>query len=121
MKKISIGIVTLVIVIIIIGGIAIEMLTTTVSPQNIIISEANVTNELITIMGDFSVSAVGYKTYKVEYKDGKLFVKIKGSSINLTKLNGAFNIFINNKYGKIEEVYLQGNPTSDVHQIWPNK
>ncbi|NEW07982.1 hypothetical protein GK047_18440 [Paenibacillus sp. SYP-B3998] len=119
MKKTSIGIIILVIVLLA-GWIASQLFTSTITPESIVILEANVTNDFITMKGDFSASAVNYKSYKVDYKDGKLFVRIQGSILNASGV-GRFDLTIINKFGKIDEVYVQGSAASDSRLIWPVK
>ena len=120
MKRLFV-IIALLLLLILIVVVVMKMLTATVSPQSIAVSQVDVSDHLVTLKGNIIASAVGYRGYKAEYHDGKLFIKIKGSVLPIGKLSGRIDISIENQFGKIDEVYLQGNSSSNDELIWPQK
>ena len=103
------------------GLVVVQVFRTTISPQNISLTHLVVSEKAITLRGDLAASAVDYRAYTVEEQDGKLFVKIKGSSLSLTEPDGSFEIAIANQFEKVNEVYLQGDSAEDTRLVWPER
>lgn len=99
-------------------GIALpKLLTKTVSPNYIAISEAELGEESIVLKGNIVESATGYKGYKVEKEGNDLFIELKGSRIPIGKQDGSFSIKINKKdFGEFNGVYLRDGSKKEI--IW---
>jgi hypothetical protein len=112
----------LIIILLIIVGIGgLIMYSRTTNPYYLSVKEVNVTDQLISLNGiGIAQSTINYKGYNVSYKNEVLFIKFKeGSPIGPFKSNFTDNISFKNKYGKIKEIYFQGNVSSDNRLIWP--
>lgn len=93
----------------------------TVHPSDIFVSSINVSDTQVKLSGTFTSSAVWYRNYKAEYNAGTLYIKIRGSNIELPHTSGDFNINITNTYGKITKVILSDDTPQGNIQIWPKK
>lgn len=100
-------IITLIIIILAVGGIAMIFFTTTVSPESIAISEVNIGDEKILIKGSIAESGSSYSGEKIWQKDGVLYINIKSKLINFGNSFDKFNISLEKKdYGDFSEVVL---------------
>lgn len=116
-KKVIVGSSTIIILIII--GVVVSMLfIKTINPHNIFVTQANVSDNTIEVVGEFTDGFNHFKGYKTEYVDETHFIKIKGGIGFLMKQgSGGINILMNNTFGNIKEVYLQDHSGNKV-QIW---
>jgi hypothetical protein len=121
MKKIMLYILAIIIFLIVgVGGFVIFNITHfTVSPSVIAIRSVDVSPKAISVSGDFMASAIWSVGYKTQYSDQNLYIRIIGSSINYSHLNGGINLSVPNTYGNIKAVYMVGGPEGGV-MIWPD-
>lgn len=91
------------------------------NPDLIFVSNSNVTEQNVSIAGGFVSSADLYRGYSVDYHDQAMYVKIKGNIIGLSKSSGEFHINIENKYGDVNKIYIQGTEPPDDKLIWEKK
>ena len=90
-----------------------------ISPTSLIaVLNTNATSEKIDISGTYMASAMWYKGYEVEYGNGALYIKIRGSSIHTPGTYGEFTISLPNTYGNVNSIYLQGASHDDVKLVW---
>ncbi|CQR56546.1 hypothetical protein [Paenibacillus riograndensis] len=94
------------------------MFTNIINPNTIFVSQCNITNNSILIKDAFTDSANKYRGYKLTYNDNTLYIKIKGSLLSFNGSAGDFNISINNDFGNIQKIYLQGSNSSQRTLIW---
>ena len=68
-----------------------------------------VTDQVINIKADFTGSSMGYAGYKMDYQDGKLYVKIlmrNGFAIWRIKIS---QHFYPNNFKDLKKIYLEGH------------
>jgi|GEM_PF-2583541 len=122
MKKFSpVALIVIAVVMIIglVGGFIIfNIVHFVVNPSSIGIRSVDVSPKVISISGGFASSATWSAGYKTQYSNGSLYIKIIGSGINYSDLNGDISLSIPNTYNEIKAVYLVGAPESEV-MIWP--
>jgi hypothetical protein len=116
----------IIIVIVIIGVIGYFFFGTTISPKNIYIMDINVTDTKILVKADYNESGSVYRSSMVTFDNGKMYINIKGvlAGVLPESLIQRWPVVISidkNKYGKINEIYLQGFTPSDNILIWPKK
>ncbi len=92
------------------------------SPSSYGIRVVTVSYEKIVMQGDFFGSATLYAGYRVQNRDGDLYVTIRGTilqflSVPPTDLYG-ISVVIPNTYGDIKSIYLQGPSLDDRLLIW---
>ena len=123
MKKFRPLTVIMIVVVMIIGLVGVvtifDIVHFTVYPSVIGIRSVDVSPKVINISGGFASSALWLADYKTQYFNGNLYIRIIGSGINYSNLNGSIRLSIPNTYNGIKAVYLVGGPGSDV-MIWPN-
>ncbi|MFB5760554.1 hypothetical protein [Paenibacillus medicaginis] len=119
MNKKRIFFIGLLFLILIIGMVIITMFATTISPKNIAIQKSTITNEAITIKGEIIDSGNRFKGFETSYKNGSLYISVRGSIMPGLKSSGTFNLSFKNEYGPIDKVYLQGSEPADTVQVWP--
>lgn len=96
-----------------------NILSNTVNPQNILVDDVNVTNDLITFKGNLASSGDQVNGHEVVYQNETLYIKIKSSLVSFQKRSSKIDISLDNNYGEIKEVYLQGDTTANKLLIWP--
>lgn len=118
MKKKTEYILLGIVVFIIALGIAFpKLLTKTVSPNNIAISEAELGEESIVLKGNIVDSSTGYKGFKAEKEGNNLVIELKGSRLPIGKQDGSFSIKIDKKdFGDFNGVYLRDGSKKEI--IW---
>lgn len=108
----------IVIAVIIILGVGIVLSKSTVNPKTIAVMDVTATDSKIDLKGSFTNSSLQYKGYTAEYKNEILYISIKGGLVSFSKPKD-MNISMENTYGKIKEIYLQGDTASDNVLIYP--
>ena len=92
----------------------------TLDPNSIAINDIIVEENVISISGSITDSAISFKDYKINNKNNKLYIEIRGKSINFGKKDGTFNIKVDSeKYGDISEIYFTNSDESETLKIWP--
>lgn len=119
-KPLTLIVIAIVVIIGLVGGfIYLNVVHFVVSPSNIGIRSVDVSPKVINISGGFASSALWSVGYKTQYSNGNLYIRIIGSSIKYSDLNGGISLFIPNTYNGIKAVYLVGGQEGEV-MIWPN-
>lgn len=109
----------LVLALVLIAGLGgIWMSPNVMNPDLIFVSNSNVIEQNISIAGGFVSSADQYRGYSVDYHDEALYIKVKGHLIGFYGSSGAFNINIENQYGDVNKIYIQGAELADHKLIW---
>lgn len=101
------------------GFVMFNMTHFTVLPSVIAIRSIEISSKVIDVSGYFSASSLWSAGYKTEYSNENLYIRIIGSGINYSHLNGDVNLSIPNNYGNIKAVYLVGGQDGGV-MIWPD-
>ncbi len=86
----------------------------TVSPRDLYINRVKVTDEKITIEGDFTIPFPKYKSYNIQYKNNVLYVRIKDGFLNRKK---GIHLTLENRYSGLKEIYVVGNG-EEKKKIW---
>lgn len=118
MKKI-VGTVALAAVFLIVGVVVTKLFYTTISPRDVFVKDINFSNNQVALTGTILSSAIKYKGYDVQYKNGALYIKIKGGLISFSKPED-INILVSSN-NEIREIYLEDDTSSENILIWPKK
>lgn len=116
LKKIILGII--IVIVIIVGSIiSVFYSQSLINPNSLGVANVTVNNNKIAFRIDNFGSALGLVKYTTEYKNEVLYIKVYGALKSLSKPFN--NISIDNTYGKIKEIYLQGNTPVEKKLIYP--
>lgn len=86
------------------------------NPSEIIINEATVDENTISIKGTLTDSATKYKGYKLTSEDNKLYIQIQGKLFSFGEKTASFDIEITNE--NYEKIYLQSKDRVTEKLIW---
>ncbi|WP_322903804.1 hypothetical protein [Paenibacillus campi] len=106
MKKKIIIIISAVLIVLLGMGIVMSF-NKVIDPATVMIKHAKLSNHTIELQGELMGSGDNYKGYEVSYKDGSVFIQLKGSSLALFRPRGSFDIQIPNSFGAVHAVYLE--------------
>lgn len=110
----------IVVFLIVIATIATINSKSVLNPYIVAILDVNVSDKKITLKGTLVNSSLQFKGYTVKYENEILYISIEGGLISLSKPKD-IDISIDNTYGKIKKIYLQGDTTSNIMLIYPKK
>lgn len=89
-----------------------------VAIDKVAMQSIEVTDQVINIKADFTGSSMGYAGYKMDYQDGKLYVKIlMRNGLQFGELKSP-SIFIPNNFKDLKKIYLEGHSPTDTRLIW---
>ncbi|HEY5561451.1 MAG TPA: hypothetical protein VIK72_06780 [Clostridiaceae bacterium] len=77
-----------------------------------------VSNETIKISGTTVNSGEAFTGYSYTINKDTIYLKLRYSIVNPIHKSGDFNILINNNFGNIKYIYMQGKKTGDRKLIW---
>lgn len=116
--SIVVGVAGVLAVIVVVGAIIVS-LGSSVDPHTLLVQSVHTTTDAITIQLTPTASAIQFRNYTVEAKDGALYVTIVGSYTSLFAKEWPGTISIPNTYGTLSAIYLKGQGHEEDVMIWP--
>jgi uncharacterized membrane protein len=123
LNRLKIVIVSIVILVVVVTAVVVNGAinpNNTFNPKNVGVENITVTDSKISMKLDNLTSGLGIVGYTVKYDNEVLMIKLISAEL-ITSKKPIDSISMDNKYGKIKEIYIQGDTPSENKLVYPQK